>query len=325
LPASQLRPAMSFMSASLGVSCEHCHTNPWDSDAKLAKQTARQMILMTRRINQENFAGGTAVNCATCHRGQPTPTSLPPLAQPAPRRENDAPSETRKDTPLPIVEQIFDRYIQALGGKAALDKLTTRVIKAAEVSADGSTSTVELYAKAPNKLLSITTASPPAKSVYVQGFTGESAWGQFNNGRVSDLSGLDLVQATRDAEFHKGLSYFRTEYSQITLKGRERIGEREVYVVQGMNSDDFREWLFFDTQTGLLVRRYGELKTVLGRMPFQADYEDYREVDGVKLPFTTRWSLPGNGWVDKYLGVKQNLPIDDAKFVKPSPPAEKVN
>ena len=131
---------------------------------------------------------------------------------------------------------------------------------------------------------------------------------------------LPLAQATRDAEFYKGLSYFRGEFAHITLKGKERIGEREAYVIQGMNTEDFYEKLFFDTKTGLLVRRYGELKTALGPLPFQADYEDYREVDGVKLPFTIRWSLPGNGWTDRISEIKHNAPVDDTKFSMPKTP-----
>ena len=169
-------------------------------------------------------------------------------------------------------------------------------------------------------MLMITTASPPAKSVYAQGFTGTSAWGQINRGRVVSLEGTELAQATRDAEFYKGLSYFRGEFAHITLKGKEKIGEREVYVIQGMNTEDFYEKLFFDTRTGLLVRRYGELKTALGPLPFQADYEDYREVDGVKLPFTIRWSLPGNGWTDRISEIKHNAQVDDTKFSMPITP-----
>lgn len=324
LPASHLRPAMSFMAASLGVTCENCHTNPWDSDAKPAKQTARQMIVMMRDINRENFAGSTVVTCATCHRGQPTPRSLPPLGQLTEPRSNAVRADVKTDAPLPAVDQIFDNYVAALGGKAALDKLETRIVRASEISSDGSRSTVEIYAKAPNKLLTITTASPPAKSLYVQGFTGASAWAQFNNGKVTELSGVDLIQVTRDAEFHKGLSYFRAEYADITVKGKERIDGRDVYVIQGMNSEALREWLFFDVQTGLLARRYGELQTVLGRIPFQADYSDYRKVDGGTLPFVTRWSLLGSSWTDTYTEVKHNLPIDDAKFRRPAPPGGKL-
>ena len=74
------------------------------------------------------------------------------------------------------------------------------------------------------------------------------------------------------------------------------------------------EKLYFDVQTGLLVRKYSEAKTVLGQVPAQTDYEDYRDVEGVKLPFTIRWAIPGRTWGRKINEVRQNVPLDDARF-----------
>jgi hypothetical protein len=74
------------------------------------------------------------------------------------------------------------------------------------------------------------------------------------------------------------------------------------------------EKLFFDVRTGLLVRRYTESDTPLGKLPLQMDYEDYREVDGIKQPFLIHWSLPGRVWGRKIDEIKQNIPLDDAKF-----------
>jgi hypothetical protein len=319
LPASQLRPVMSFMASSLGVSCSYCHINPWDSDSKPTKQTARKMILMMRGINQENFGGRLVVNCATCHKGQATPLSVPPFAsEKSPSTPKVESKEAKDSAPLPTVEQVFDNYVKALGGKAALDHLTTRVVKATESVTDGSTNTIEVYLKAPLKMVSITTPSAAPKNVYTQGVNGSVAWGQTNKGRVVQLEGTELAQATRDAEFYKGISYFKGEFSHITVKGREQIDGRDVYVIEGMNTEDFRERLYFDAKTWLLIRRYGEIRTAFGPLPLQADYEDYRDVDGVKLPFTVRWSLPDTGWTDKTTEIKHNVAIEDEKFNKPA-------
>jgi hypothetical protein len=80
--------------------------------------------------------------------------------------------------------------------------------------------------------------------------------------------------------------------------------------------------LYFDQQTGLLVRmvRFGD--TALGLLPTQIDYADYRDVDGVKIPF--RWTLarPSGRFTIQLSDVKQNVPVDDAKFVKPAAPPE---
>ena len=315
LPASQLRPTMSFMAASLGVSCDYCHTNPWDSDAKKTKTTARQMILMMRKINQDNFSGRLVVNCATCHKGHTSPSDVPPLPSIA-TVNKESPARVGPAN-LPTIDQVFDRYVQSIGGQTALNKLNSRFSKATEVSSDGSTATIEAYAKSPNQLLVTTTFNPPAKGVYVQGFDGDSGWSRFNVGRVNAVTGLDLAQLTRDAEFYKGLNRFRSEFANITFVGQQQIDGHDVYVIQGLNTQAFYERLFFDTKTALLLRRSGVLKTALGSVMFQADYDDYREVDGIKLPFITRWSMPTSSWIDTITDAKHNVDIDQRKFVKP--------
>ena len=79
------------------------------------------------------------------------------------------------------------------------------------------------------------------------------------------------------------------------------------------------EKLFFAVRTGLLVRRYLEYETVLGMFPLQTDYEDYRDVDGIKQPFLICWCMPGRSWGRKIEEMKQNVDIDDARFSPPSP------
>ena len=102
------------------------------------------------------------------------------------------------------------------------------------------------------------------------------------------------------------------------------IGDNEVYVIDATLKDapigSNPEKLYFDTRTGLLLRRYAESATVLGMFPLQTDYEDYREVDGIKQPFLIRWSMPGRSWGRKISEVKQNVTIDEAQF---NPPAAK--
>jgi hypothetical protein len=105
----------------------------------------------------------------------------------------------------------------------------------------------------------------------------------------------------------------------MIVLGRETVGGREAYVVEATPAGGGSpEKLYFDAQTGLLVRKYSEAKTALGRFPTQTDYEDYREVDGVRLPFTIRWAIPGRVWGRKIAEVTQNVPLDDALFNSPT-------
>ena len=108
------------------------------------------------------------------------------------------------------------------------------------------------------------------------------------------------------------------QYSNLSVARKDLVREAETYVIQAKPIDGPLEKLFFDVKTGLLVRRYTESETALGKLPLQTDYEDYREVDGVKLPFLIRWSIPGRTWGRKITEVKQNVPLDDAQFNVPA-------
>ena len=90
--------------------------------------------------------------------------------------------------------------------------------------------------------------------------------------------------------------------------------DAEAYVVKAKPVDGPVEKLFFDVRTGLLVRRYAESDTPLGKFPLQTDYDDYRVVDGIKQPFLIHWSMPGRIWGRKIVEIKQNVALDDAKF-----------
>jgi hypothetical protein len=111
-------------------------------------------------------------------------------------------------------------------------------------------------------------------------------------------------------------------FSEVQALGGEKIGNHDAYLVIGRREGKPPLRLYFDEQSGLLVRlvRFGE--TPLGRMPTQIDYADYREAGGVKIPF--RWTLarPNGRFTIQVSEVKQNVPVDDAKFAKPPAPAE---
>ncbi len=307
LPATQLEPTMAFISGALGVRCSYCHVpNQFDKDDKPTKLAARRMIQMVLDINKGSFNGQQAVSCYTCHRGKPTPVSVPAVGQNlwAPTPPAPAP-ET-----LPSVKQILDRYVQALGGADALSKINTRIAKGSRIGADGVLVPEEVHQKAPDKLLTIT--SYP-QVVFSNGFNGTVAWGHSSREGATALPDQLVVQIKRDAVFNKEL---KTEqlYASLTVLGKTSVRDADAYVIQAKPAEGPVEKLFFDVKTGLLVRRYTESDTPLGKLPLQTDYEDYRDVDGVKQPFLIHWSFPGRVWGRKVDEIKQNVPLDDTKF-----------
>lgn len=308
LPASQLDGAMQFMSASLGVGCDHCHTTSWESDAKTAKIATRKMILMTRNINKESFGNNPAVTCYSCHFGRPHSIPLPGVELLASKPE--AEPAIAKPASMPTTDEVINKYIRAIGGEAVIEKLKTRVSRG-NLTADNRmtppvTAAFEVYQQAPNKILTIINGQN------YKGFNGVAGWVKDNGGQ-RETEGKDLAEQKRDADFFKCLK-LRESYPGLRVLGKEKIADREAYVVGATSVDGSREKLYFDVTTGLLIRRYVSFKTVFGTIPEVTDFDDYKEVSGARLPFTISWSRPPFASTQKFTEIKINVPIDAAKF-----------
>jgi hypothetical protein len=310
MPASQLQSAMSFMSASLGVDCSHCHTPPaMEKDDKAAKQTARRMLVMMNQINK-NFDGKTEVNCATCHRGQTRPTTIPPLPSLAAPIVSLPPVAA---SAWPTVDQILERYIKALGGERALSKVKTRK-RAGVVEVAGVKGTFALYEVAPNKQLLTGSLPPPLGSV-TQAFDGTAGWVKNQSG-LFDMSGPGAAQAKLEANFYTE-TRLPEQFKAMTVTGKLREGNREFYVIDASRPDGTIEKLFFDVQSGFLVRRSWETQTFFGTLLNATDFDDYKRVGGIWVPFTIRRMRGGTRFVQQISEYKLNVPVDDAIFKKP--------
>jgi hypothetical protein len=312
MPASELQGAMSFMAASLGVDCSHCHSQPaMEKDDKSTKQTARRMLQMVNEINR-NFGDKVVVNCATCHRGQTRPVAIPPLPL---LSSPFIPAVAANETPLPTVDEVLQRYVRALGGAQALNKVTTRMRKGT-VLVRGLQGTFELFEAAPNKSLLVGSMPPPLGSIH-QAFDGNTGWVKNQRG-VFEMSGEGKAQAEREANFHADTK-LKEQYKSMSVTGRERVGNREFYIIEGTRIDGQIEKLLFDIQTGFLARRYWEKETYFGQLPNATDFDDYRKVGGVWLPFAVRRARAGTTFLQNISEIKLNVPMDDSMFKKPSP------
>jgi photosynthetic reaction center cytochrome c subunit len=110
----------------------------------------------------------------------------------------------------------------------------------------------------------------------------------------------------------------KSMFSAMQVEGTERIGDREAYVLVGQRAGKTPIRLYFDEQSGLLLRlvRFGD--TVLGWLPTQIDYADYKDTSGVKMPYRWTLSRPSGRFKIEVSEVQQNVPVDDAKFAKPA-------
>jgi zinc protease len=222
-----------------------------------------------------------------------------------------------EDKSLPTANQIIEKYVQALGGKAAIEKISSRVIKGTfELPAMGVSGTAAIYAKAPNKIVAV--FEVPGFGTVQEGYNGAVAWEQNPDMGLREKSGAELAFAKLESEFHKEIKLPEL-YPKMTVKGKEKVGDRDVYVIEATPSEGKPEKWYFDVQTGLILRRDFVADTAQGSIPIEQYFEDYRGVDGIKLPFILRQSNPVINITIKVTEVRHNTEIDDAKFNKPAP------
>jgi hypothetical protein len=300
---------MNLMSASLGVNCSFCHSSVEDfaRDDNEHKQTAREMLKMTFALNKNHFKGRIEVTCNTCHNGKAHPQSAPNLNSIAIESSHSKQAETK-----PAIEQILEKYEKALGGKANFDKISSRYIKASRVEPNGKTEPEEIWQKG-NKLLVVTTYS---QAVVSEAFDGANVWKRANEHSIP-LKADEAEQIRRVAELFASAN-LKAIYPKMEFGSVEQINGREVYQVRATTANNGRERLYFDRETGLLVRRTASVPTILGNFMYQVDYSDYKDFGGVKLPATARFAVPNISWTRKILEVKNNAAIEDAKFNQPA-------
>jgi outer membrane lipoprotein-sorting protein len=317
IPAEQLIPSMQFIAASLGVECEYCHVaHANEKDDKKTKVTARKMIGMMMAINKENFEGHREVTCFSCHRGSKDPVATPIITGEEPKPEVAEGSKPGETKPVfPPADQLLDKYLAAVGGAAALQKVTTRVQKGTLTAFGGQHFPVEVFAQAPGKRFSVTHLS---NGESVTAFDGNQGWLSVP-GRVHIMSSAENAAARIDADLYFPL-HVKTLYQKFRVDAGEKIAGRDTYLVVGHDDGRPPLRLYLDTESGLLLRLVRYAETPLGRNPTQIDYADYREANGVKMPFRWTLSRPGNQFTIQIEQVQQNVPVDDAKFTPPPQP-----
>jgi outer membrane lipoprotein-sorting protein len=318
-PADQLIPAMQFISASLGVECDFCHIHgKMDADDKKPKKTARDMIAMTIAINKSHFEGHREITCNSCHNGAEHPKGIPPVAQTDVAQEHGEHDEHHGEAShaaAPSADAILDKYVAALGGAATVQKVTSRVEKG-KILTGGHETPIEVISKAGNKRISVT-HMPNGDSITA--FDGSNGW-LGNPGRPPrDMSAGEADAAKLDADLQFAV-HLKDTFGEFRVGHPEKIGDAQCVALIGVRKDQPPVRLWFDAESGLLVRMVRYAETPLGRNPTQIDYADYRDVEGVKTPLKWTLARPGGRFTIQVTDVQQNVPVDDARFEKPAAP-----
>jgi len=216
----------------------------------------------------------------------------------------------------PSVDQILDRYVQAVGGKEAIQKVTSRDMKGTlDNSDDGTTSPAEVFTKAPNKYLEVVKLGDAGEAL--QGWNGETGWGKDPDSGLHDTEKAEQIAAKRDYDFYREIR-LKDLFPKMALSGKTKVDDRDAYIIEATSPDGATEKWYFDAESGLLVRRDFERVTIDdGIVLYEMDYDDYKDVDGLKLPHTVYRKTPDYTLTYRFTEIKQNVPVEDTKFNKP--------
>ena len=220
-----------------------------------------------------------------------------------------------KPNPLPTIDELLKTYENAIGGREAQEKLKSRVIKGRiELAGAASWGQLEVYGKAPNKSLTVMNVEPMGQIKH--GYDGCTAWSIGDTIGVKTLTGPALAHFSTNSDFYRELK-LRELYPGLRLMGRTKANDREFYLVEAFPVVGGAEIMYFDSKTGLLTGRDITQQTPQGPIRVEMRYSDWREVDGMKLPFKVVQTMPNLKYVFTVREVKHNLPVDDKLFAKP--------
>ena len=330
IPVDEFMDTMGMFAAATTKDCTGCHapeilSGSRDAFAKPTPmiQRARQMVVMMNTINKNYFRGERRVTCYTCHSATSTPQRVPNLSiqygTPPPenpdRLEFVALPDREKE-----VDQIFAKYIGAIGGAARLGGVKTLVASGTYAGWDTShvEVPVEFFGRAPDAFTTIVHRKE-GNNIFV--YDGRNAWFSGIDAAAPNFTltytGGNLAGARIDALVAVAPHMIQKAYSRWQVS-EDVIGDTPVTVLQGTNQGQLPVNLYFD-ESGLLVRLVRWNDTAVGPVPTQFDFANYREVDGIRRPFEWVKAWTNNRVVFRLKDVRINAPVDPSRFARPAP------
>jgi hypothetical protein len=325
IPADEFMDTMGMFASSLLYDCTGCHVQEIliNRDAFATPtpriQRARQMVVMVNALNRMYFGGQPKVTCFTCHRASGFPEVIPDLGL----QYGDGPPENPNSMTVfpqregPSADQIFRKYIDAVGGIGRVSKLTSYTATGTYIgfNTGGATVPIEIFAKAPNQRASIVRVFDGDA---VKVFDGTNGWAAEGWRQIP----LMTFTASNVASMRfEALSAFPAEIQKAFKDWKVAavtVGDEDVQLLQGSNPGELPVNLYFD-EDGLLIRTVRWSSTPVGTVPTQTDYSDYRDVAGVKMPFHTVVTWTNGQNTIELKEIRPNVTIDAARFARPAP------
>lgn len=225
------------------------------------------------------------------------------------------------------VDELVEKHLAASGGRAALGKLTSRVSTGAitvTTPVGNLPGTIEMYAARPNRIRTLIkldlSAVGGGQIVNDQRFDGTTGYviDTFSGNR--EITGAQL-DAMRNGTFPTPLLTYKETGLQLTLSGREKVGDTEAYVLVMTPKAGPPARLFLDPDTMMMVKTVMTVNVpqLGGDVEQVIEFSDFRDVDGIKVPFVTKVVNPAQTVTATMATVTHNAAIDDSTFARPAP------
>jgi len=223
------------------------------------------------------------------------------------------PAIAQSGSAVPSVDSILDKFVQALGGRAALEDVTAMVFTGdLTITALKTTGKTAEYFKAPNHFAFV--AEIPSYGTARTVYDGKAAWNVSPKRGVIDISGPELADISRRSDIHWNLK-LKEFYPGLKVIGREKVDGKDAWALEA-TVDSWTYRVYFDTETGLMVRFDTDTHEPDGTSSVLIG--DYKKVGNVQFSFAASMTSPKGGWSRQLSDVKFNVPIDDAIFVRPA-------
>jgi hypothetical protein len=318
--------AMGVMTDALGLDCADCHPNAgsdqvdWVFDTA-RKKTARRMVEMVGNLNKEFFGGAQRVTCWTCHHGRVTPATSIQLNKLYEAPNDEVDDFVARDPDQPAATEILDKYIAAVGGTQKWGAIRNYVATGSSIGFGGfgGDGQFEIFANAPNqRTVRIQFPQHPDRGISMWVYNGTNGWVNTPRALLEnyDLIGGELDGARLEAfmafpgSIKGALTNWRTGFRRV-------IGDSEYYAVQGNGPRGSFGTFYIDPKTYLVKRLVRYAPSPAGNVTVQIDYDDWRDVNGVKLPFEYNFYWLDGRYTAKIKDYKFNTTIDPTVFQRP--------
>lgn len=217
---------------------------------------------------------------------------------------------------LPAAKDIYEKYLSAIGGKDKIKAITSRqMVMTVEIPAAGMKGTVSMFQIPPAKAYSETEL--PGMGKFMQGSDGEVAWDSNPMSGARILSGKERETFMRGMRFDSEWNY-EAQYKEMKTTKTEKLGDKTAYVVEMISNEGNKETRLFDKDSGLLLASRTTAQTQMGEIPTETLFDDYREVNGIKMSFKQTAKMMGNEMKTTVEKAEFNAEIPAAKFELPA-------